>query len=265
MSDELNGSAYCCVSFEADVLIYLKGEIITGCTIRKIESGGQTYAESKYCSLQFKQDPALSIYKENSIIPAVVDKARYYPNKDKISIGALPFAPIFPPLIIYKIGDSHITESQKQCLNLILDKISQYENKIKNFSKIETKSYEFFRNLLYPFKKVQLLDKSETYKNMNFKILEFEKMLNNDIKDGFICRPIELEKFLPKFYYSNKINDAKISTQITENTLYEITIIMLQDYLQYLILLCEMVEFYPDFKTIEKYAKVWQMYNMLKK
>ena len=263
MSDNLDGSASCCCSFECEVFVYIKGEIITGCHIQRIESGGQTYAESKYCSLQFKQDPALAIYKENYIVPAIVDKIRYYPNQDKISIGALPFTPIFTPLIIYKIT-TPLSESDEEdrCISMIYKNISIYEAKIKAFSNVEKNSYEFFKNLLYPFKKVQSLNKTPKYKDFDIKDFDILKTL----REGFVCRPVELEKFLPKVYYSKKnVENHDVDAQITSNTMFEIIMLMLQDYLQYLILLCEMVQFYPDYKIIERYAKVWQIYNMLKR
>lgn len=267
MSDDLNGSARCDVCFEVDALVYLKGEIVTGCTIRKIESGGQTYAETEKISLQFKQDPALSIYKEGHIIPAVIDKVRYPVGKDKISALALPFCPIFPPTIIYKIiAPLSNNESETLCLNKLFDKIANEEAKIKAFSKIEIKSYDFFKNLIYPFKKVQSLEKSTTgkYKSMNFKDLDFT--IFKTATEGYICRPVELEKFLPSVYYSKTLGkDDANSINISLNTMFEIALIMLQDYIQSLILLRELVGYYPDFKTINQYADIWKMYNHLKK
>lgn len=261
MSEDLNGSAYCDVCFEVDGLIYLKGEIITGCVIRKIESGGQTYAETDKVSLQFNQDPSLSIYKEGYVIPAIIDKVRYPINKEKISALALPFCPVFPPVIIYQIDNKTPTDEEKACLERLFVKISDEENKVKDL-KGKTKSYEFFKNLLYPFKKVQPIS-SNKYKSMNFKELDISQL--DTVKDGYICRPHELEKFRPIVYYSNNMTTSQSSINISINTKFEISLIMMQDYLQYLITLRELTDYYPDFQNINKYADIWKIYNHLKK
>jgi hypothetical protein len=266
MSDELNGAAQCDICFEVDGLVYLKGEVITGCVIQKIETGGQTYAETDKVSLQFNQDPGLAIYKKGYIIPAIIDKVRYPVGKDKISALALPFYPVFSPQIIYKITEPlSNSDDGVACLNMLLNKISEEENKIKKLSLTELKSYEFFKNLLYPFKKVKSIEKSTTnqYKSLKFKEHNFD--IFKTAKEGYICRPIELEKFKPLVYYSTDIGDTSDMLNISLNTMFDISLLMHQDYLQYLILLRELVSYYPDIKTIQQYADVWKMYNHLKK
>jgi hypothetical protein len=264
MIDSLEGYSSICVSFEVDAIIYQEGEIINGCKITKIEPYGRIYAESKYTSIQLKQDKSLSIFKEDNIIPVIVKTVRYYPNKDKISVGAIPFIPLFPVLTIYNVKEP-LTQEQIPKIEYILKSIKVELDAIKKLSTTETKAYNFFKLLVYPFKKTQSFESNSKVKNSKFKKrpLELKELLS--IKNGMICRPIELAKHNNQFYYSNESPSKLNNIIVIDDSMFNISINILNDYLLHLITLREMYEYYPDVKVISKYTDIWKIFKMLKK
>jgi len=264
MTDNLDGYASICVLFEVDAIVYQENEIINGCQITKIESYGQIYAESQYASIQLKQDQASLILKEKNIIPIIVKTVRYFPNKDKISVAGISFIPIFHKLVIYKVK-SPLENQYIPQLQAMFDLINDEINKIKKFSTTQTKSYTFFKTLLYPFKKEQQFELNTDVKQFKFKKRNLELKEIMSINNGLICRPVELEKYKQQFYYSNLSDKINNDTIIIEDSMFHIAMNILNDYLLHIISLRELSEYYSSLEIITKYKDIWTMYKKLKK
>jgi len=271
MSESLSGNSSICVLFEVDAIVYQEGDIINNCKITKIEPNGKIYAESQYANIQTNQDQSLPIFKEEYIIPVIATNIRNFPSKDKISISAIPFMPMFPQLIIYSVK-TPLEEQQIPQLENMLKMVNDELNKIKKLSAPELKSYNFFKTLIYPFKKekqFKLDSKSKDFK-FNKKQISIKEFMT--IKEGLLCRPTELPKHMDQFYYlGNKIDkmgdqfDKINNLIILEESMFNIAYKILTDYLRHLITLRELYENYPNIDIIGKYTDVWKMYNMLKK
>ena len=260
VTDSLDAKCIICVLFEADVIIYNESEIITGCKITKIEPHGRIYAESQYANIQMKQDHALSIYKEGYIIPVIARACRYYPNKEKISIAAFPFMPMFPENIIYSITDT--SDLHQSHIEYLFASIDEENKKISKLTKNEMKAYDFFKKLLYPFKTEQKFESMPHIKTAQFKKIKFDTLTS--VKSGLICYPIELPAIDQVFYTTedpSKIQDILV----VNDTLHNIIIKILNQYLLHLQAIYQLYTHYPDVKIISHYTEIWKMYNLLKR
>lgn len=259
ISDLLDLQCSICVQFEVDAIIYQDNEVITGCKINKIEPYGRIYAESKYANIQMKQDAALSVYKEGDIIPVIVQVCRYYPNKNKISVVAHPFMPMHPDTIIY-----HIVKPLEADQEPHIDNILELINKEKEWAlKLKSgfaKGYEFFENMIYPFKTPQKFETKQYVADAKFKRVSIKNIKN--ITSGMICQPVEMNMASGEFYHSSAEHS---DIDVFEASAYEAYVAILNKHLTHLTMMHELHESYPDIATATKYMDVWKMYNRLKK
>jgi hypothetical protein len=245
MKDSLNGGATVNIIFEADVIVYHKGEVINGCQIIKKEPSGIIHAKSEHAGVQLNIKADMSIYIEGDIVPVIVKMVRYNPNQTSISVSAHPFMPIDELPIYYNIvGDLSI--DQKTTLNNILTHIKNEEKIISDLSTTDKNIYKFFIDLMYNDKKKS--------KAISKKISLIDMI---ELKSGIIFRPM------------SKYDDAFVQ-QLTndqpsiDESPFIIFSIMLNKYISNLQTLAEFLKAYPSFASVQKNKEIWKMYNMLK-
>lgn len=258
MSRDLSGSAYIYVNFEVDGIIYNKGEIVTGCNIVKIEADGRIHAKSKYAGLQIRQDTSLvNIYKEGQIAPFITKRVLYNPAQSSVSIEALPFTPVFPQTIIYKIKNP-LTESDREKIHHLFDKLKKTQAEADKLSTESKKAYKFFQNLLYPFKK------PTDFKEKGLTKTKFTEANVMDMKTGYLCQPRESRFHNAEIFMTEK-DEHKSEWKILEEDLDVILEKFLRDITLYHRTLLEFVDSYPTFDKVQEYKDIWRMFNMLKR
>jgi hypothetical protein len=246
MQDTLHGGATVNIIFEADVIVYHKGEVINGCQIIKKEPSGILHAKSAYAGVQLNIKSEMAIYKEGDIVPVIVKMVRYNPNQTSISVSAHPFMPIDEMPVYYNIvGD--LSTDQKSTLNITLTRIKDEEKCINDMSTTDKKIYKFFIDLLYN-------DKKQSNDALAKKVTLGDMI---EIKTGIIFKPML------------KYDDATIRHLTTERPSIDespfiIFSVMLNRYLSNLQTLAEFLKSYPSFASVQKNKEIWKMYNMLK-
>jgi hypothetical protein len=245
MKDTLNGGATVNIIFEANVIVYHKGEVINGCKIIKKEPSGIMHAKSEYAGIQLNIKADMSIYKEGDVVPIIVKMVRYNPNQTSISVSAHPFMPIDELPIYYNIvGD--LSTDQKTILNNILIRIKDEEKIIDNLSTTDKKIYKFFIDLLYnDTKKSKLVSKKVSLTDMI------------ELKNGIVFRPM-------KKYDDDTIQHLTRDQPSIDESPFIIFSIMLNKYISNLQTLSEFLKYYPSFASVQKNKEIWKMYNMLK-
>jgi hypothetical protein len=245
MKDTLNGGATVNIIFEADVIVYHKGEVINGCQIIKKETSGIMHAKSEHAGVQLNIKADMSIYIEGDIVPVIVKMVRYNPNQTAISISAHPFIPIDELPIYYNIV-GNLSADEKATLYNILTHIKDEEKTISGLSTTDKKIYKFFIDLMYNDKKKS--------KDVSKKISLTDMI---DIKSGIIFRP--MLKYDDAFVYHLTTDHPSI-----DESPFIIFSIMLNKYLSNLQTLAEFLKAYPSFASVQKNKEIWKMYNMLK-
>jgi hypothetical protein len=245
MKDTLNGGATVNIIFEANVIVYHRGEVINGCQIIKKEPSGIMHAKSEYAGIQLNINADMSIYKEGDMVPVIVKMVRYNPNQSSISVSAHPFMPVDELSIYYNIvGDLSI--DQKATLNNMLTRIKDEETHINNISETDKKIYKFFIDLLYnDKKKSKIVSKTVSLTDMI------------ELKTGIIFRPMQ------KYTNDTVQHLTKDQTSIDESP-FIIFSVMINKYLSNLQTLSEFLKSYPSFASVQKNKEIWKMYNMLK-
>lgn len=257
MSRDLSGNAYIYVNFEVAGIIYNKGEIVTGCNIVKIEPDGRIHAKSKYAGLQIRQDSSLvNIYKEGQTVPFITKRVLYNPAQSAISIEALPFTPVFPRTVIYKISEP-LNEVDKEKILYLFEQLREVQKEVDNLREISKKAYIFFQDLLYPFKKpVEFKEKDLEKRKLSPDIME--------MKSGYLCQPRESRFHKMEIFATDK-QEHESEWKIQEESLGFILETFLRNVTLHYRTLLEFVESYPTFDKVQEYKAIWRMFNMLKR
>jgi hypothetical protein len=261
MSRDLSGSAYISVTFEVDAIVYIKGEILNGCHIVKIESDGRIHAKSKHAGIQIRQDASLvNIYKEGQIVPFIVNRVQYNPAQNAASVEAVPFTPVFPDNIIYSVGKP-LGEEGKTRIQDLFRQIDKLKSDIDMFDSNSQKALGFFQDLVYPFKK----DTDFNYKVVQSGGAKASKIefTWDSIKNvrGYICQPVESKIQSGVIYHFKDRPEGKVC----EENLVSILDKFLSNVIRHYQEMIEFVGTYPTFAKVQEYKDIWRMYNMLKR
>lgn len=248
MTDTLEGHAQTNVMFEADVIEYKKNEVINGCKVIKKEPNGIVHAKSEYAGIQINMQSNISIFNEGDIIPVIVKMVRYNVNQKAISVLAMPFIPVQPDIIYYKIN-GEMSKSEIDNINSLIAQIKSEETNIHNLSSSDKKIYEFFNTLF----------STKTTIQSDYTKINIDKILS--LGSGIIYKPND--KFdSPDILYTK--DESKQKDAITELPFIAYSSILI-NYLCNLQNIQSFIKQYPTFADISKYKNIWKMYTSLKK
>jgi hypothetical protein len=252
---ELDGGIYIDVLCEVSGLIYEKNEVIHNCEIIQINDNNIIHAKAKNVSLQIKNNKRLNIFKEGQFIPVIVMMKRYNLFINEISVSAIPLQPIEKKILFYEIDNK--TDLDDLCISE-LNEVKQLEENILNFKKENKKIYEFFVDLLYPFKNIIKYNKfiytkeinNENLKNLENVIIFRPEVLLDDNKI-YICNKEDIHKIeIDGVQVKLSNNDSKANIII--------------EYKKNLLQLLSFFENYNTLAKIKEHKIIWQMYNMFK-
>lgn len=183
-----DGIANVNVLFEADILIYNKGEIIPNCKIiektRKDIRCSNNHARI-FIKIKKGMETFLTRAKIGDTIPVIGYKSIYKVNKSSITVYAKPLIPLFsvydnvvglsiyPKLILFKIGNFKFNAKDLEHMEYLFNLKHNVENKLKELTsknkggKVNENKLKMFKKLLYPFK----LNKSSSKTKKDFQKL----------------------------------------------------------------------------------------------
>jgi hypothetical protein len=249
VDNRLDGAAYINVQFEVKGVILIKGEILTECKVTEIITTG-IIVEHKYAGgliMPGQKNQIYNIIKKGQYIPIIISDVRYNIGQSEISIRGIPFTPLVVKNTYYNINYGLYDGEEDKLKQLLED----FNNEIKLHAEIKNKSYEFFKELLYPYKNYNKI-KAEPIN------LEFNKLSN--IKDGIIVYLGEEEKN-DKFIY--KVDNVKDAETINAS-LYTALADIINRRIIYLQNLRELVNSYNTKEKIQENMKYWQVCQMFK-
>ena len=201
VNNRLDGAAYVDVEFEAKGIVLITGEILHNCKIIEIHSNAITM-EHEYAGIKLQKDNGDAIFKILKVgqkIPVVIQKVRYMVNQTSISAIATPFLPSITEEVFYNITEGLSPEETNELTNLMLE-IDKEEDTHKSAMKEET--YEFFKNLIYPYKVNQKYELNQRAVSLKFKPVALELKALLEIKSGVIVYPQEDNRSNKRLFWS---------------------------------------------------------------
>jgi len=256
--NDLNCSFNISIQFEAECLVFSKNEIIMNMQITEkvnnniiLKNKSTNYLPEIIISL-IKNNPDMQKFNKGDILPIIVGKVKYSLGSDKITINAYPFIPLISSTIKYKI--TKLEENQFDLLKeTILNYIDDEENIKKNILKNKNNTWNYFKELVYPYKSkktidsqiqlVNLFDVINNSSNYENNIISFDEKY--DISEGKIC------------IYKNADNYIK-------NNSYLILYDLCKKYYLYLKLINDLSIQYNSESLIKLNNKIFDLYNKYK-
>lgn len=260
----LDGSLYIDITFEVSGIVYEKGDIIHKCKIIQINNNGTMHAKSEYASLIIKNISGAIVFKEFEEIPVIVNVVRYGIFDNEISISAIPLVPIIKKSTIFKIIEQH--DKGIKNYNELFDFAELQKNidSVKNIAKSNKTVYTFFKDLLYPFKKVKTLKVGKSLK------IELQSLL--ELKNGdLVFNPISnLDDDTYLILRGSDTDIKKIESDYTDISIVEIDkseyiIHLLNEYNKNIDQLLEFLKVYDTQDKIKEKSHIWSLYKILKK
>jgi hypothetical protein len=238
------------IQFEAECIIYSQNEVILNMEIHE-NINNNIIAKNNYIVAMIKNNKDISFLKKGSKIPIIVGKAKFTTGSNKITINSYPFIPIINQSVIYyKINK--ITDDEKNQLNdSIIIYINIEEERKKNILEIKNNNWNYFNNLLYPYKN----NKSDE----NIKKDKTIELLSYKYEDSIIY-------FNQEINLSEKLisinNDAK---NYLEDSSFNILYNLFKKYYLYLKLVNDLSEEYNSKELIDKNMNLFELYIKYKK
>ena len=259
-SKVLDGSTYIDLTFEVLGIIYENGDIIHNCKIIQINNNGIMHAKSEYASLYIKNILEVHVFKENDEIPVLVKMSRYNIYDNEISVSSIPLVPILKKSTIFQISD--IDVNQNQIMELFdFKELEQLENDIEIMSKSHKSVFNFFKELLYPFKKISITPGKKNKISLdNMQLLQQLDMIympNSYLIDDSYLVLNNSDK--------NKIMSMYDDTSILNINKQDLILHILNNYYRNLTHFIEFLKIYDTAEKIKNKSQFWSLYKTFKK
>lgn len=211
VDNRLDGGSTIDVQFKAQGIILVRGEILHGCKVVDISSS-KILVDHKYASGMLIPDPkkqVIKIIKKDQLIPVRVNDVRYNVGQSQISVRGMPYSPTVPTNTFYSITKG-LSPDQLENIKLL---IKEYHTELaKHESLSKSKPYEFFREVIYPYKNQQKFELSKQGAGFTAMDIDDAKLLT--YTSGCIVSPSQALKSNEFIYYSNNANSAQISADL---------------------------------------------------
>lgn len=252
--NDLDCSFNISVQFEAECLIYNKNEIILDMEIQEIVNNNIITKKDNILAL-IKNNQDLSIFKKGDKIPITVGKVKYSLGSDKISINSYPFIPILNNIKYYKVNK--LDSSEIDLLNdEILNSIKEEENVKLNILKNKNNNWNYFKELIYPYKKnIEL-------KDIKNKVDLLELVNNLDKYENQIIEVNDKYDISDRIVILHKENEVN---NYIKNNMYLIIYDVLKKYYLNLKLINDLSNIYNTEKLIKENQTIFNIYTKYKK
>lgn len=258
VNNRLDGAAYLDVTFKVEGMILTKGEVVQGCKIVNITSF-RVIVQHPHVVGMMTQDlkkKAITILQKDQIVPVIVEDARYNLGLSQISITCKPYIPQPFPEVFYNIT-SILSLEDTEKIDSILKELED-EQKLHLDIK-QTKAYEKFSDLLYPYKTVRKFHLSPVGSKFDPLKLELKEILK--IRDGCITNvDLNVDEFV--VHSKNTVNFPEL--QIINGPLYPALSSILYQKIQFMKTLREFIEQYDTVDKNKPMLAYWKVCTDLK-
>ncbi len=260
VDNRLDGAAYIDVQFEAEGLVFVKGEVLHGCKVVDITTTG-VIVSHKYAGGLLQSDPkkqVIKIIKKDQLIPVIIQAARYTPNQNQITIRGIPYVTMDPSNVFYNITEV-LSPADTDKVDALLAELSE---EMKLHSGMTSKSYEFFKELVYPYKTTQKFESSKLSEQFSKVGTELKSIL--EINSGCIMSPVETYKSSGLSLYHSKKSAGASYGLVIDSPLYPAILEIITKRLMYLRDLRGFAEQYDAQEKIQENMIYWKVCQSLK-
>lgn len=268
------------LKFEAEVLLYVAGEVVVDARIVKIDTR-HVFMRSDTCDIRIKYEKRLPIFVTDANIPVVVEMAIYQPYSKRIGLTATAMLPSSSVALvsasssassassassmsnaIIKLNANESSEDEDADFDLRIQHVAELERELSELEKdpnIKTKLLPFLKEAIYPFKKQRAVTLPKGYRPIQINS-KLPQSLSRE-KANYVCRPIELPRHEPLCYVA-ETDTTQYTTEVTEQNAVVAAIMMANEYSIALSNLIAMTRWYHG--KIGQYEKFWAFYMSLK-
>lgn len=244
---------------EVTAIVFMRGEIITGCLIKNINDRAKFITcESQYANVILKQTPMFTSLQVGQYVTVQVGTAQYAIGAPKVAVNGIPFLP-FTIQPIYKITANNIPIAQK-LMKDVRARIEYEESAAAEIKKTDPKIYAIFSSLVSAYVTPPKVD----------------PLLTCNISDSdrvatykYITRDSRIHPTTPSVVAFNEMAEYTKSKphegcNTIEVTFAEALIAVLEDYCAHLRTVREMISVYSTPELIKSHANLWNIYKMNK-
>lgn len=236
---------------EVDAIKYNQGDIITGCVIRNKDKSGIIIAVTPTCAVCLDAQDIFNVLKQDNIITVRVGLSKYHPGSDKININAYPFLPEKKRIIYYISNETK--DVPDDLYKDMLNRINAEEKRVAELKKTNSKGWDFFYNLFYPYKAKQNIGKDE-------KTLSVKDVVDIKLAAGYYTRDPKIHMADPLIVFSPDKSDGKLVDNFGPSVC---KMALLKSYLDGMTVIREHVEIYNE-KLLKEHVPLWTMYTKQK-
>ncbi len=228
---------------EVSGIKYIAGEIITGCIIQNI-SNDIIFATTDIVSTYAKSVQQFESLTKGQTVSIRVGATKYHQASNKISVNGT----LYIPEREYTIYDMNLVAQDRLiCAESI--KRAQVENeRVKIMQATNRKAWDFFAQLLYPYKTVKPVPKGVTEQDL-FTLINTTgniKISRDPCMD--LSKPIA-------WVYSD---DTPANKSLNGS---QVLILILEDYCSYVQMICEMIDIYSGESVVLEHKNLWHVYR----
>jgi hypothetical protein len=249
-----DGSSDMDVRFEAEAIVYLQNSIIVGAEIKKVESTGQIICYAEHTVIRLEVNRLVQSLGEGAIIPVKVHNASYTLGKPEVTVTGEAYIPN-NSFTIYSVSHVNITSDMKAQFDLLRSKIDE-ELKYE-----PSKTRDFFVDLFYMYKSKQTPKLPKGIKKLSvFDLLDNDE-INFVMKHPTLMDQSQLyavdTSIMEAGPNSTPLLDKKYNMKMVVERYDVIIYDMLREYLDYLIMIRQHTEMYPEPKV---HKRTWDFY-----
>lgn len=248
VNNRLDAGAFVDVRFKAEGIIYLEKEIINGCKVSEIR-GKNIILEHKYATIMIQDTNNKNIYQTlniNQIVPIMVGKCKYSISQKNMTITGALYTPQLRPNIVFIINNG-MEPYELQKFKIVLQEIEEKEKQLDLLK--DRKLFEYFQNLLYPFKVNQKYEQSDKAKKYQLQPIGITVEDLSELQSGVIVFPCEDHFKHRRIFYTKKMQDLdQLGDLVINNGLYYILTQYLSKYINYIDALTEFLLIYDSDK-----------------
>jgi|TARA_R110002153_G_scaffold273997_6_gene446484 hypothetical protein len=238
INQEVNdGSGTVAVIFEATVLVYSPGDIVTGCVVKRIDKKSNIMVcETDIAFVMLRRTNIFESIVIGQIITVVVGTSKYSPGSAKIAINSLPFIPSHPTQYIVLPAVPHpddYLESSIAAARAAEDEVS---------SLIDTKQWKVFSGMI---------------------TMAQPKLPTVSIYDDLVADTVVSNVHpLPLRVQITTIDETRPVVTAPAN---EVSLYLIQQYTQYLLCIRDFIKTYSTPQLINSHKNLWAIYASRKK
>lgn len=260
--NQVGGSAYGTIAiiFEVTAIVFIKGEILTGCLIKHInEKANLITCVADIAYIMLTRKDTFESLQVGQYITVQVGVVKYSIGSDKVAVNAIPFLPSSQE-VIYQIADK---KDDNKLLEDVLKRIESEEAAMQTTRSTNERQWMVFSQLISTYLNPPKLHDSAVTINLlteRDKIAEYSYIVR-DNRLNLTTPAAVVYKELPKddMVYTN------FKTVIVKASMREILLALLEDYCGRIRAVREMTGVYSTPELINSHKNLWNIYKMSKR